>query len=225
MVSSKIEYEDAVEFGISRKKLHVIPMGIDILDIPRANEEDKNSPLKILFVGRIARVRQVELILKAVKNLSMPFLVTVVGGEEKTSSLSKTGYLQELKNLCNQLGISDRIKFVGPQSPEDLPSYYESANVFVYSSLYENFAQPILEAASYGLPVISTAVGIAPEIIKNGETGFLVPGDPQAMSQALEQLQSPGFRKNLGLKLKETVRNKFAWSRVMNQYMELYRSF
>ncbi|GJL79440.1 MAG: hypothetical protein NPINA01_24290 [Nitrospinaceae bacterium] len=225
MVSSEIEHKDAVEFGVSPKKLHIIPMGADIMAPPVPNGQEEDPTLKILFVGRIARVRRVELILKAVKNLSVPFRLTIVGGEEKTSSLSKTGYLQELKDLSRDLKISDHVEFVGPKPPENLPVYYQAANVFVYSSLYENFAQPLLEAASYGIPIVSTSVGIAPQIIKNEETGFLVPAEPQTMSHALEQLNDPIRRKNLGQKLKETVRNKFAWSRVMDQYIELYRAF
>lgn len=225
VVSSKMEFDDALEFGISRKKLHIIPMGVDIPDILSLDEQDESSPLKILFVGRIARVRRVELILQAVKNLSIPFTVTIVGGEEKTSSLSKVGYLKELRSLCQELGISDHVTFTGPRPPEELPSYYRAADVFVYPSLYENFAQPILEAASYGVPVIATPVGIAKEIIADGETGFLTSANPTSLGQTLEQLADRSFRRSLGAKLKETVRNKFAWNRIMDQYMELYRSF
>lgn len=220
-----MEIEDAVEFGISRKKIHVIPMGVDIPKALSLEKQGQNSSLKILFVGRIARVRRVELILQAVQKLSIPFTVTIVGGEEKTSSLSKTGYLNELKNLCEDLGISENVIFTGSKPPDKLPSYYRAADVFVYPSLYENFAQPILEAASYGIPVVATPVGIAKEIIADGETGFLVTADPSALCHALEQLADSSFRNSLGAKLKETVRNKFAWDRIMDQYMELYRSF
>ncbi|NIP99801.1 MAG: glycosyltransferase, partial [Nitrospinaceae bacterium] len=57
-------------------------------------------------------------------------------------------------------------------------SYYQSADVFVYPSRYENFGQPVLEAAAWGLPVIATSTGVASEIIREGETGFLTPPDP-----------------------------------------------
>jgi glycosyltransferase involved in cell wall biosynthesis len=226
VVSSRMEYEDAIEFGLSPKQLHIIPMGVDIPPRPalKETEADTNSPLKILFVGRLARVRRVELILQAVQKLSIPYTVTIVGGEEKTSSLSRTGYLDELRTLCQELGISERVTFTGPKPSHELPSYYRTADAFVYPSLYENFAQPILEAASYGIPVVATPVGVAPEIIEDDETGFLVSADPKTLSRALEQLADPSVRKNLGEKLKETVRNKFAWSRIMDQYMELYRS-
>lgn len=222
VVSSKMEYEDAVAFGISRKKLHVIPMGVDIPVSGIRREE--NVPLKILFVGRMARVRRVELILQAVKMLSIACTFTIVGGEEKTSSLTKSGYQDELKALCRNLGIEDRVTFIGPKSPEELLSFYSAADVFVYPSLYENFAQPILEAASYGIPVIATPVGIAPEIIEDGETGFLVSGEPPDLAQRLEQLGNSSERRKMGLKIQEKVRNKFAWNPIMDQYMELYRS-
>ena len=151
--------------------------------------------------------------------------LTLVGGEEKTSSLSKPGYLPELQRLCGSLGIEDRVLFAGAKPPEELPLYYQTADVFVYPSLYENFAQPILEAAAYGIPVISTAVGIAQEIIKDGETGFLVPGDPVHLREKLERLNDPTLREDMEGKIRESVRKKFAWKPIMDQYMELYRSF
>ncbi len=198
-------------------------MGIDLPRIERPQEED--APLKILFVGRVARVRRVELILRAVSALSRPFTFTIVGGEEKTSSLTKPGYLDELKKLCVDLKITDRVVFAGPKPPEALAAFYNAADVFVYPSLYENFSQPILEAGSYGIPIIATRVGIAPEIIEEGVTGFLVSGETENLTQKLEQLGDSSERKKMGLKIQEKVRNKFAWKPIMDQYMELYHSF
>jgi glycosyltransferase involved in cell wall biosynthesis len=223
VVSSEMEYEDAVEFGISRKKLHVIPMGVDIPISQNPQEED--GPLKILFVGRIARVRRVELILQAVKKLSVPYAVTIVGGEEKTSSLTKSGYLGELKKLCVDYGIDDKVTFTGPKTPKELPAFYQAADVFVYPSLYENFSQPILEAASFGIPVIATPVGIAPEIIEEGETGFLFSGDSATLTERLEHLGDSSARRKMGQKLQNKIRNKFDWNSITDQYMRLYFSF
>jgi len=224
-VSSKGEYEDAIQFGISRKKLRVIPMGVDVPVLTSRPQEKDDTPLKILFVGRIARVRRVELILQAVSKLSRPYTVTIVGGEEKTSSLTKSGYLNELKKYCAELEITDRVVFAGPKPPDALPAFYNAADIFVYPSLYENFSQPILEAGSYGIPIIATRVGIAPEIIEDGVTGFLISGEAEALTQKLEQLGNASERKKMGFKVQEKVRNKFAWSQIMDQYMELYHSF
>ena len=59
VVSSKFEYEDALEFGISKDKIHVIPMGIEVDDTKKV----ANDTLQLLFVGRIARVRRIELLI------------------------------------------------------------------------------------------------------------------------------------------------------------------
>ncbi len=220
-----MEYDDAVEFGIARKKLHVIPMGIDVPATTPSEAREDDGTLNILFVGRIARVRRLELLLQAVHRLAIPWRLTIVGGEEKTSSLSKSGYLAELQQLCAALKIETQVHFTGAKRPQELPEIYRAADVFVYPSLYENFAQPILEAAAYGLPVIATPVGVAPEIIAEAETGFLVAADAADFCRRLEQLKDSSLRADMGAKIKEAVRKKFDWNSIMDHYMELYRSF
>lgn len=225
VVSSRLEYSEAVQFGIDKNKLHLIAMGIDVDDYSMREKSSAEGELKILFVGRLARVRRVELLLQAVQRLSVPWRLTVVGGEAETSSLSKPGYLNELKKLCAELEIGNRVRFAGPQPQKDLKSFYREADVFVYPSLYENFAQPLLEAAASGLPVIATAVGIANEIIIDGETGYVVPGDPKAICERLRQMADASAREEMGRNIRKRVRGNFAWDKVMDRYLELYRSF
>ena len=103
IVSSKLEYEDALEFGIDKEKIHIIPMGVDVE--PTEKTRSESEQLQILFVGRIARVRRIEILLQAVSKLNIPYHLTIVGGEEKTSSVTRTGYLNELKQLTKQLNL------------------------------------------------------------------------------------------------------------------------
>ncbi len=139
-------------------------MGIDV-DEYVDRQVNHDGTINILFVGRIARVRRIEILLQAVAKLSIPYQLILVGGEEKTSSMSKSGYLNELKNLCKTLNINDHVTFVGSIPQDELSNWYSKGDIFVYPSLYENFGQPILEAAAAGLPIISTPVGVAREII------------------------------------------------------------
>ena len=67
--------------------------------------------------------------------------------------------LEELKLLANQLNLNSNVTFTGEKNPADLKLLYKSSNIFVYPSLYENFGQPLIEAAAHGLPLISTPVG------------------------------------------------------------------
>ena len=92
IVSSKFEYEDALEFGIEKEKIKIIPMGIDVEEFEK--KPDTSEELKVLFVGRIARVRRIELLLQAVSQLNFPFHLTIAGGEEKTSSVTRMGYFK-----------------------------------------------------------------------------------------------------------------------------------
>jgi glycosyltransferase involved in cell wall biosynthesis len=224
VVSSKLEYDDAVEFGIQKDKLHVIAMGIDVDEYVNNKANQSRDAINILFVGRIARVRRIEILLQAAAKLSIPFHVTLVGGEEKTSSLSRSGYLNELKELCISLDITDRVTFVGPVAQGDLFEWYNKGDIFVYPSLYENFGQPILEAAAAGLPIISTPVGVAQEIITENETGFLFNGDDQELASRINQLTDQSLRKKLGENARERVRNIFGWGEIIKQYLNLYNS-
>ncbi len=224
IVSSKLEYEDAVEFGIQKNKLHIIPMGVDVDEYSNNKVNQNRDTINILFVGRIARVRRIEILLQAAAKLSIPFHVTLVGGEEKTSSLSRSGYLNELKKLCISLKINDRVTFVGPVVQEELFEWYRKGDIFVYPSLYENFGQPILEAAAAGLPIISTPVGVAQEIITNNETGFLFSGDDEELADRITQLTDQNTRKKIGETARERVRSRFGWGTIIKQYLDLYRS-
>jgi glycosyltransferase involved in cell wall biosynthesis len=222
IVSSKFEYEDALEFGIKKEKIHIIPMGIDVKEFK--NKPSFSEELQILFVGRIARVRRIELLLQAVSRLSFPFHLTIVGGEEKTSSVTRTGYLNELKQLTKKLNLENKVTFVGKKLSQELKTFYQSADIFVYPSLYENFAQPLLEAASYGLPLISTSVGIARDIIIEGETGYHISGKPEEIKERIESLKDSKLRWQMGQQIQNEVKNKFDWGNIMEQYISLYCS-
>ena len=222
VVSSKLEYEDALEFGISKEKIHIIPMGIEVEEIKK--EKNNSEQLQILFVGRIARVRRVELLIKAASKLTIPFHLTIAGGEAKTSSVTRGGYLEELKLLTNQLNLNSKITFTGKQTSTELKTLYNSSNIFVYPSLYENFGQPLIEAAAHGLPLISTSVGVARDIIIDGETGYHVTGKTEEIKDRIESLKDPDLRLEMGRKIQTVVKNKFDWKKIMDQYMSLYHS-
>jgi len=221
VVCSRNEYAEALEFGVNKKKIHLILAGIDIADY-EPHQDKSNEVLNLLFVGRIARDRHLEPIIKALQYLDKVKL-TIVGSEEKRSSLSRRGYLSELKALVDELRVGRQIIFAGPKYGKELITYYQSADVFIYTSLYENFGQTLLEAAAASLPIISTPVGIAPEIVIDGETGFLVNDDPKMISERIRRLNNVSTRTAFGGRIKEIVKEKFAWSNIIDQYLQIYQ--
>lgn len=222
IVSSKFEYEDALEFGISKDKIRIIPMGVKV--DKTIKEKAANNTLQLLFVGRIARVRHLELLLRAVEKLTFPFHLTIAGGEEKTSSVTRSGYLKELKALTQRLKLNSKVTFTGRKPQEELKTYYEMADLFVYPSKFENFGQPLIEAGAHGLPIIATPVGVARDIVIEGETGYLTSDDPIAMSDRIHLLQDDNLRKQMGIQIKNLIKEKFDWENIMNQYVSLYNS-
>ena len=108
-------------------------MGIEVEEIKK--EQNTSKQLKILFVGRIARVRRVELLLQAASQLTIPFHLTIAGGEEKTSSVTRGGYLEELKLLANQLNLNSNVTFTGKKDPADLKLLYNLL-IFLFTRHY-----------------------------------------------------------------------------------------
>ena len=223
IVSSQVEYEDAIEFGIHREKLRRIPVGIDVERYEVAGSRKKDN-VTLLFVGRIARNRKVENLIKALKEVDDGVTLNLVGSEERTSSVSRGGYLDELNALARNLGVDDRVHFMGPRFDDALVECYSSADVFVYTSKYESFGQPILEAAAARLPVISTPVGIAKELIRNGETGYLVEfDDPSMLAERIRALLDEQVRSSCSKKIKELVRKTFTWDGIIDEYVKVYQ--
>jgi glycosyltransferase involved in cell wall biosynthesis len=184
-----------------------------------------NSTLQLLFVGRIARVRRIELLLQAVEKLTFPFHLTIAGGEEKTSSVTRSGYLKELKELAQKLNLNNKVSFTGRKTQEELKEYYRVADIFVYPSKYENFGQPLLEAGAHSLPIIATPVGVARDIVIDGETGYLTSDDPRAMSDRIHLLRDDKLRQQMGTQIKRLIQENFDWKNIMDQYLSLYSSF
>ena len=196
-------------------------MGIEVDD----TEKIANDTLQLLFVGRIARVRRIELLIQAVEKLTTPFYLTIVGGEEKTSSVTRSGYLKELKDLVQKLNLNSKINFTGRKTQEELKEYYRMADIFVYPSKYENFGQPLLEAGAHGLPIVATPVGVARDIIIDGETGYLTSDDPRVISDHIHLLKDNNLRQQMGTQIKNLIRKNFNWENIMDQYLTLYNSF
>ena len=114
------------------------------------------------------------------------------------------------------------VKFLGPLYGQDLLSAYAAADVFVLPSHFESFGIVLLEAAASGLPIVSTRVGVAEELVVNGVNGFTLPsvGDEFALRIATI-LSSSQFRENAD-KLRTNVLVNFEWEKVTDSLARVY---
>ncbi len=147
--------------------------------LARANAFWGSDGKRILTVGSLKLVKNHPLLLRAFALLSV-----------KTSKLLLLGQGEgeaALRALASELGIMDRVVFAGFHA--DPSPFYATADLFVLSSNHEGFGNVIVEAMSFGVPVVSTDCPAGPaEILENGLWGQLVPvGDAVALSRAMEQ--------------------------------------
>lgn len=220
VVSSDQEYDEALLYGVDKKKLHVIPMGIDVSEYKTERKNKEN--LTALFVGRLSRNRNLEPIIKAMAYADKNIMLRIVGDEAKSSDTSKSGYVDELKQLVKSLKL-ENIEFAGPKYEKELINEYKNADIFVNASVYENFGQCILEAAASGLPLISTRVGVASELIKDSKRGFFIDDcSPKIIAEKINLLLDSRLRKEMGRLIQRDVENKYNWDDIIMEYENIY---
>jgi glycosyltransferase involved in cell wall biosynthesis len=106
----------------------------------------------------------------------------------------------------------------------DVPDILNALDTFVLSSDTEGLPLVVLEAMATGLPVISTRVGGVPNVLEEGQTGFLVPaGDEQALRDRAAQLRAdPGATRAVGQRARTAAVDRFSAERMQRDYLELY---
>ncbi|HJZ56204.1 MAG TPA: glycosyltransferase, partial [Gemmataceae bacterium] len=128
----------------------------------------------------------------------------------------------KLEQLAVELRVTDRVRFLGIQS--DIPDLMRAADVFALTSLSEAASLTLLEAMASGLPVVVTAVGGNPEIVRHEGEGLLVPrGDAAACAEAFRRLfREPELAARLGAAGRTRVRERYRLDRTVEQYYRLY---
>jgi len=128
----------------------------------------------------------------------------------------------KLRALTQELGLEKTVRFLGVR--RDVPEILGALDAFIMPSRWEGIPLTLLEAMGCGLPVISTKVGRAPEIIQDGVNGRLTPmADPQALAAAiLELYREPEKRRQWGEEARRTVLEKYTLEHFLEQFAALY---
>jgi glycosyltransferase involved in cell wall biosynthesis len=124
----------------------------------------------------------------------------------------QSSLLKVLKARAGELGLADRVRFLGHVPYDELPRYVSGCDVFVAPSLYEPFGMVYLEAMACAKPTVGCDAGGVPEIITHGENGLLVPpGDAAALASTLDGLLAdPARRALIGQKARQMVLRTFS---------------
>jgi glycosyltransferase involved in cell wall biosynthesis len=173
---------------VGHRQVEVVPNGADS-DVFNSVSKDQaraklGLPLQqeiLLFVGRLVEIKEIPVLLEAVRRLSRSNMhLYLVGDGELKGQLMAT---------AQQLGVAERCSFVGSRSHEEIPLWLSAADCFVLCSRMEGSPTVLPEAMMCGVPIVATAVGGIPEIITHRETGLLVStGDSVALGEAINLL-------------------------------------
>lgn len=218
------EIERLVAGGVS---VRVIPYTTSVPPppgaAPGARRPSPDGGLRILFVGRLVERKGVTYLVEAVKRLP----------PDIAGRLDIVGEGPERPGLAAQIerdGLDRRVALRGRLSDAALRAAYQSADVLVLPSVVdarsdtEGLGVVLLEAMSYGVPVIASALGGIPDIVRDGETGLLVPAaDPEALAAALRRVaREPGLAARLGAAGAHRAASVFGWPAIMAQWEECY---
>jgi glycosyltransferase involved in cell wall biosynthesis len=174
-----------------------------------------------LAVGNIKSEKGFEDLLTAASFLhhrkdTKPFAVLIAGG------VSDPAYHASLLEQQNQQGVQNVVRFLG--LCQDTQSLYSAADAFVLSSRKEGLPMVLLEAMSAGLPVIATAVGAVPSVVRLDVDGLVVPpAGPHALADAMDRVgKEPDLRAQIGLSAQQRIQTTYTLDAMARKYINAY---
>ena len=183
VVLSTFAYESFLAHGVAEEKLAMVPLGVDTrhfrpsADVvaKRIERIEAGEPLRVLFTGTVSYQKGWLDFLQIVRRLrGGPFQFRVVGD-----------VAPEAAGLASDL--SDSIEFIPHQPQHQLPNWYSWADVFLFPTIQDGFAMVLSQANASALPILTTTNCSGPDLILNGQTGWVLPiRQPEAFVERLE---------------------------------------
>ena len=208
-------------YGRVDAPIHVIPNGVDVERFrPPGSEERSRARSAIgidddrtvaVFVGHEFERKGLPLVIEGLRRAPDVTLVVVGGGPDM---------IRRARSEARRLGVDDRVRFVGTH--DDPVPYLWASDALVLPSAYEANALVLLEALACGLPVVATRVGFAPDLVRDGENGYLVDRNVASVGDALAVLERAD-RTALRVAARATA-ERYSWPEIARRYLELVES-
>jgi D-inositol-3-phosphate glycosyltransferase len=219
IAATEREKEELVRYySALPEKIGIVPCGVNMelfqpVDRTAARQMLGLPDGKILlFVGRIDPLKGIDRLLEAMPHLQHfeGLRLVIIGGDEYSRN-----EVEKLRRLSRELKVQDSVTFQGLIKQERLPYFYSAADVCVVPSYYESFGLAALESLACGTPVVATNVGEMRNIIRSGETGYVVPGNtPHELAAKIARLLSePPRDMESALSIRASV-SRFDWANI-----------
>ena len=217
----------------AREDIKTVPMGVNS-NLSKKTSYNKDALKKrikidgevILFVGRLIDLKGVDYLIKAAPKVIESFpkaKILLVGSGPKKNCLVK---------LTKDLNLENNVVFVDQVPHDELLQYYNLADVFVLPSIVneesetEGLGVVLLEAISFGIPVVGSGVGGIPDIIKDHETGLIAKQkDSDSLAEKIIKLLSNDrLREKLIKNGQKLIEEKYSWEIIADKFLEIYRN-
>jgi glycosyltransferase involved in cell wall biosynthesis len=216
-VSQSSASDISEDFGVSRDRIRVVPLGVD--------PEVFRLPTEPRVPGRIVAMASADTPMKGIGTLLEAVAKLRTERDVELVLVAKPTPGGPTERLVEELAIGDITRTVSGISDEDLAALLGSAEVACVPSLYEGFSLPTVEAMACGTPLVASRAGAIPEVVgADGETADLVePGDPEMLAAALGRLlDDPARRRHLGEAGRSRTLRKYSWKSVAAATTECY---
>ena len=220
--SHMVSQEIKMYYGVPVEKIHVIYNAVDLRKFDATANKERGRNLRdqlgiaddkivFLFVGSGYERKGLSTLLECMANMPGDCILVVVGKESR---------IRKYYRRCRQLGLSEKVIFAGMQ--KDVVPYYAAADAFVLPTLYDAFANSVLEAMASSLPVITSLKCGAVDLIENERNGFVCDSlDKELIIKYMHLLRNPAIRSTVGDAGRKTVEN-FTTENMSKQLYTLY---
>ncbi len=218
-VTTRKELDEVHRLGLGIRSALVIPNGVagPTTESLRESSREDNDGEFVLFLGRINWKKGLDRLIRAWK--LVPEVKLVIAGNDEES------YQGRLERLADDIGVAERIRFIGMVEGEEKWRLLRQAALFVLPSYSENFGIAVLEAMLMGCPVVVTPeIGIA-ESVSASNAGVVAAGDPACFAAAVtELLRDRERRLEMGSSGRRLASSSYAWSGIARQMVAGYES-
>lgn len=210
------DWQKRLSGRLAGAKFKEVPNGVPT---PSKSPFPKQSDIpRFIFLGTLSNGKGVHVLVQAASTAKIPWALELAGTEDSP------GYMTKTRNEIKRLGLTDRVKLLGPIVGYEKTLLFQQADGFVLPSLAEGLPMALLEAMAAGLPVVVTAVGAIPEVVREGIEGFLVPPENAIeLANALDRLASSNeLRERMGKAASIACEEKYGIERMVVALMDIY---
>lgn len=213
-------------YGADARRISLAACGVDLTRFRPLDQQQVRKRLGLngekvfLYVGRLEPLKGMELLVHTAAQMETgdDVRVIVVGGDVNGGQ-----EVDRLKKMAKKLNVEDVFDFVGRVEQEELPLYYNAADVCVVPSYYESFGLAALESMACGTPVVAARVGGLSTIVQHGRTGYLKSWRcPEAFANSLEMIiSSDRLKQSMGLAARRRAEG-MGWDQVAGDIRGVY---